>query len=78
VSISPTFYDQLFGLVFFAAFLYLQFGFVIFWQNNIGIKADRKMLLKLTKGGSIPHFSELFQSKNYYGISMISKLLQKI
>jgi len=36
--------------VFFAAFLYLQFGFVIFWQKNIGSKAARKMLMKLTPG----------------------------
>jgi len=26
--------------------LYLQFGFVIFWQKNIGAKAARKMLVK--------------------------------
>ena len=31
----------------FAAFLYLQFGFVIFWQKNIGAKAACKMLMKL-------------------------------
>jgi len=36
--------------VFCAAFLYLQFGFVIFWQKNIDAKAALKMLLKLTKG----------------------------
>jgi len=38
--ISPTFYEQLF----------LQenvFGFIIFWQNNIGAKAARKILAKL-------------------------------
>jgi hypothetical protein len=33
-----------------AAFLQLQFGFVTFWQNNIGVKAAHKMLVKLTKG----------------------------
>jgi len=40
------------------AFLYLQFGFVIFRQKEIGAKAARKMLVKLTKGwaeGSIGH-----------------------
>jgi len=36
--------------VFGAAFLYLQFGFVIFWRNNFGTKAARKILVKLTKG----------------------------
>jgi len=29
--------------VFFDAFLYLQFGFEIFWQNNIGNEAACKM-----------------------------------
>jgi len=50
VSISPTFYEQLFHIkVFFATFLFLQFGFVIFfWQENIGAKAVCKMLAKLT------------------------------
>jgi len=32
------------------AFLYLQFGFVIFWPKNIGAKATPKMLIKLTTG----------------------------
>jgi len=36
--------------VFFAAFLKLQFGFVTFWQRNIGAKAVYKMLAKLTQG----------------------------
>ena len=31
-----------------AAFLYLQFVFVIFWQKDIGKRAARKILLKLT------------------------------
>jgi len=49
VSISPTFYEQFFCTeVFWAAFLLLQFGFVIFWQKSIGTKAARKMLVKLT------------------------------
>jgi len=49
VSISATFYKQLFCTkVFCAAFLYLQFGFVIFWQKNISEKAARKTLVKLT------------------------------
>jgi len=33
-----------------AAFLLLQFGFVIFWQKNSGKKAACKMLMKLTTG----------------------------
>jgi hypothetical protein len=28
----------------------LQFGFVIFWQNDFGAKAAHKMLVKLTPG----------------------------
>ncbi len=49
VSISPAFYKQIFCTkVFAAAFLYLQFGFVIFWQKNIGTKDASKMLVKLT------------------------------
>jgi len=36
--------------MFCAAFLYLQFGFVIFWLKNIGARAVLKMLLKLTTG----------------------------
>jgi hypothetical protein len=51
VSISPTFYEQFFHTkVFCNAFLYLQFGFVILWHNNIGAKTAHKMLTKLTTG----------------------------
>jgi hypothetical protein len=36
----------------------LQFGFVIFWQKDLGAKAAHKMLVKLTPGPSvIKHFS---------------------
>ena len=36
--------------VFCAAFLYLQLGFVIFWQNEINASAARnKLLVKLTR-----------------------------
>jgi len=31
-------------------FSLLQFGFVVFWHKNIGAKAARKMLMKLTTG----------------------------
>ena len=52
VSISPTFYEQLFGTkVFRAAFLYLQLRFVDFWRKEISAKAAYKMLVKLTIGG---------------------------
>jgi len=54
VSISPTFYKQLFhAKVFFGyctAFLHLQFGFVIICQKNIAAKGALKMLAKLTQG----------------------------
>jgi len=49
LSISPIFYDQLFRTkVFHATFMYLQFGFVIFWRKDFGKKAAHKMLVKLT------------------------------
>jgi len=45
-SISPTFYEQLFLIkVFCATFLYFQFGFVIFWQKNVGENAAHKKCL---------------------------------
>jgi hypothetical protein len=51
VSISPTFYKQLFCTkVFCAAFMCLQFEFVIFWRKDLGTKAAHKMLVKLTPG----------------------------
>jgi hypothetical protein len=54
VSISPIFYEQLFHTkVFCAAFMCLQFGFVIFWRKDFGAKAARKMLVKLTPGVSV-------------------------
>jgi hypothetical protein len=44
VSISPIFFWELFCTkVFFAAFLCLQFGFVIFWQKDFGAKAAHKI-----------------------------------
>jgi len=50
-SISPAFYEQFFHTkVFCAAFLYLKFGFVIFWQKNIDPKAAHKILATLTTG----------------------------
>jgi hypothetical protein len=50
VSISSTIYARLFRTsILCTAFFYPQFGLVIFWQNNIGAKAARNMLMKLTK-----------------------------
>ncbi len=51
VSILLTFYDQIFcSKVFCVALLYLQFGFIIFCQNNINAKPAHKILMKLTTG----------------------------
>ena len=50
-SISPSFYVQLFHTkVFWAAFMYLHFRFVLFWHKENGPKAACKMLVKLTTG----------------------------
>jgi hypothetical protein len=52
VAISPIFCEQLFHKkVFCAAFMCLQFEFVIFWRKDFGTKAAHKMLVKLTPGG---------------------------
>ncbi len=49
--ISSTFCLCLFcAKVLWAAFLFSQFGFAIFWRMNIGAKAAHKMLMKLTAG----------------------------
>jgi hypothetical protein len=57
VSISPTFYKQLFFTkVSCAAFMCLQFGFVIFWQKDFGTKAAHKMLVKLAPGPWLSNF----------------------
>ncbi len=51
LSMSPIFYEQLFHTkVLYAAFMCLQFGFLIFWQKDFGAKAAHKMLVKLTPG----------------------------
>jgi hypothetical protein len=36
--------------VLYAAFMCLQFGFLIFWRQDFGAKAAHKMLVKLTPG----------------------------
>jgi len=45
-------FNQPFTHAFYAAFLLLQFGFEFFRQKNIGAKAARKMLMKLTLGAT--------------------------
>jgi hypothetical protein len=52
--------------VFCAAFLCLQFGYVIFWQKGFSANAAHKMLAKLTLGGSIGpgHILQLLFSEN--------------
>ena len=51
VSILPTFYEQLFCTKDFrAAFMYLHCRFKLFRRKEIGAKAARKMLVKLTTG----------------------------
>ncbi len=49
-------------------FLYLQFGFVIFWQKNIGAKAASKMLVKLTTGliYTSPIFAKEIRKNNIF------------
>jgi len=58
-EILPTFYEHLFRTkVFWKAFMCLPFGYVIFWGKEIGAKADRKMLVKLTKRPKICHLTK--------------------
>ena len=46
VSISPTFYEQLFHTkVFLGASLYLHLMFVLFWRKEIGAKFAQKMMV---------------------------------
>jgi hypothetical protein len=49
VSISRTFYSQLFCMNVFCTAVQLKFVFEIFWGKLIGKKAARKMSVKLTK-----------------------------
>ena len=68
VSISPTFYEQLFRTKDFrAAFLYLHCRFKLFWRKEIGAIAARKMLVKLTQGlllNSVTSFFSCHRSWN--------------
>ncbi len=66
VSISTSFYEQIFHTkVFWATILYLQFGFVIFLWKNIGAKAARKMLVKITTGG-VRHLQDLLATPTHH------------
>jgi hypothetical protein len=49
VNFTNTFGADILYKTVFAAFLYLQFGFIIFQQANTGAKAACKMLVKLTR-----------------------------
>jgi hypothetical protein len=56
LSISPIFYEQLFHTkILYAAFMSLQFGFLIFWRKDFGAKAAHKMLVKLTPARLLDH-----------------------
>ena len=57
VSISPTFYKQIFCTKVFVQLLCAyNLGVYFFWQNEIGAKAPCKMLVKLTVGGVVMFF----------------------
>ena len=60
MSISPTFYEQLFRTKDFrTAFLCLHCRFELFRRKEIGAKAARKMLVKLTADSSSPEADHL-------------------
>jgi len=62
VSISSTFYEQLLHQYSCAKnFLCLQFGFVILQRKNIGAKAARKMLMKLSSGEELPKCTAIWE-----------------
>jgi len=57
LEISPTFYEQLFWMKMFCkALLYWQFGFVIFWQKNIGAKAAIVKIDSITPSFCLRHY----------------------
>jgi hypothetical protein len=67
VSISPIFYEQLFRTkVFCAAFMCLQFGFVIFRRKDFGAKGAHRMLVKLT-----PDFSRVESRVPYLSLTYL-------
>jgi hypothetical protein len=77
-SISPTFFEWLFGRkVLCAAFLYLQYRFVLFCRKSIGAIGALKMLVKLTTS-LLPSLSSLFSfssSQMYFNFRIKSYFL---
>jgi hypothetical protein len=55
-------------LVYCTAFLYLQFGFVIFWQNKMGAKAACEVLGNLTT--ELPKRTFVRKEKPPYGLTV--------
>jgi len=75
VLISPTFYWQLLcAKVYCEAFIYLQFGFVIFRQKSDTKKAACKMLVKLTKVVDNRHFQS-GEKNNFYIFLILKEIL---
>jgi hypothetical protein len=62
--------------VFCAAFICLQFGFVIFWQKEFGAKAAHKMLVKLTLGLKFQHSSGFNAAKPFLDTTLCSSTLK--
>jgi len=57
LSISQTFFEQFFQTkVFSTSFSLLTIWLYILWQKNIGAKATRKMIMKLTTLVSLTNF----------------------
>ena len=76
VSISSTFYEQLFHTkVFFEAFLSLQLRFVFFWRTENGAKAALKMLVKLTRGRRRRRVMRTYQVLLQISFSQLSSLV---
>jgi hypothetical protein len=65
------------------SFSLLHFGFVIFWQNDVGKKSEFKMLMKFTQGEDFTKLSapsENLQThsawqKNHHSLSPTLKIL---
>jgi hypothetical protein len=55
----------------------LQFGFLIFWRKDFGVKAAHKMLLKLTPGKPLG-FNQMFLSKAYLQISSSFTIMSRL
>jgi len=64
--------------MFCTAFLYLQFGFAILWQKNIGRKAAHKMLSKLTSKISSTHATLAFSTKQNDKLSLAKSVLKLV